>query len=407
MSDPRPTRQRRKSPSRASRSAPSTLGHVVHGQIQDPERLSRLLDAVLLIESDLSLPVVLSRIIEAACGLVHARYGALGVVDPADDGLEDFITFGVDDETFRTIGRLPTGRGILGLLIRDPRPLRLADLTAHPASVGFPPAHPPMKTFLGVPVRVRDAVFGMLYLTEKTGDGETEFSQDDEALVTALARAAGIAIDNARLHARVSELAVVEDRERIARDLHDTVIQRLFATGLALQSMVRLAPPEIATRLLAAIDDVDDTIRQIRTTIFALEGPMGGEGLRDELVDVVSAMTPALGFSPSINFVGAIDTTVTKETGEHLLATLLEALSNVARHAGATAVQVSVVVDAEGVSLRVSDNGHGLPELAAGTSDGRGLANMQQRAESLGGSFTVVQGPGGGTILTWQVPPGA
>jgi len=254
-------------------------------------------------------------------------------------------------------------------------------------------------------VRVGDAVFGMLYLTEKAGEESgAEFSQDDEELVNALARAAGIAIDNARLHARVRELAVVEDRERIARDLHDTVIQRLFATGLALQAMVRLTSPEVATRVLAAIDDVDDTIRQIRTTIFALEGPMTGEGLRDSLIDLVSEMTSTLGFAPSINFAGPIDSEATPETGEHLLATLREALSNVARHAGATAVQVSVVVDGDGVSLRISDNGQGFPDHAKRPGKGRGLGNMQQRAESLGGSFTAVHGPGGGTILTWRVP---
>lgn len=378
---------------------------MVHGEIQDPERLSRLLEAVLLIESDLSLPDVLTRIVEAACSLVHARYGALGVVDPKTDGLSDFITFGVDEQTTRAIGHAPVGQGILGLLIRDPQPLRLADLTAHPASVGFPPSHPPMKTFLGVPIRVRDSVFGTLYLTEKTGPtGGSEFTPEDEDLVNALGRAAGIAIDNARLHARVSDLAVVEERERIARDLHDTVIQRLFATGLALQAMVRLASPDLGSRLQAAIDDVDDTIRQIRTTIFALEGPMTGQSLRDGLVDVVSEMTSALGFSPSINFSGPIDTEVSDEAGDHLLATLREALSNVARHAGATAVRVSVIVDRDWLCLKVTDNGRGLPDQQERSTEGRGLTNMQQRAEELGGSFSAGRGPGGGTIVTWRVP---
>jgi signal transduction histidine kinase len=384
---------------------------VADGGIHDPERLSSLLDAVLLIGSDLSLPAVLRRIVEAACHLVDARYGALGVLDPAAEGLAEFITFGVDDETAAATGDPPAGHGILGLLIRDPRPLRLRDLTAHPDSVGFPPGHPPMKTFLGVPIRVRDAVFGTLYLTEKMPTSSRpdrsdrpEFTGEDEELVTAMARAAGIAIDNARLHARVSQLAVVEDRDRIARDLHDTVIQRLFATGLTLQAMVRLASPQVATRIQDAIDDLDDTIRQIRTTIFALEGPTTAGGLRDRLVDLISEMTSVLGFAPSINFAGAIDSQVDGETGEQLLVTLREALSNAARHAAATNVQISVVVDKGGLTLRVTDNGRGIPDVGDRPSGGRGLVNMQRRAEALGGSFVAVPGPGGGTILTWRTP---
>src|SRR5581483_762186 len=228
----------------------------------------RLLDAVLSIASDLSLPVVLRRIVESACDLVSARYGALGVIGD-DQRLSDFINVRMDAQTFRAIGTLPEGRGILGLLIVDPKPLRLRDLTTHPESFGFPPHHPAMRSFLGVPIRVREHVFGNLYLCEK--QGADEFSDSDEALVVALATAAGVAIENARLHERVSELAVIEDRERIARDLHDKVIQRLFATGMALQTTARIAArPEVGARIAQAVDDLDETIREIRNTIFAL-----------------------------------------------------------------------------------------------------------------------------------------
>jgi GAF domain-containing protein len=206
------------------------------GEYAGPRSLRQLLDAVLTIGSDLDLPAMLQRIIEAAVALVDARYGALGVLDESRTRLAQFITVGLDDETYRAIGDLPEGHGILGLLIVDAKPLRLPDLSEHPDSYGFPPHHPPMRSFLGVPIRVRDEVFGNLYLTDKTS--AEVFTDVDEELVIGLAAAAGVAIENARLHARVQELALVEDRERIARDLHDSIVQRLFATGLSLQ-----APP--------------------------------------------------------------------------------------------------------------------------------------------------------------------
>src|SRR5439155_26292720 len=177
---------------------------------------------------------------------------ALGVFDRAGHGLSEFITAGLDPAERAGIGSLPEGHGILGLLILEPKPLRLADLTSHPDSFGFPPHHPPMRSFLGVPITIRDQVFGNLYLTEK--QGASEFSEEDEALAIALAGAAAIAIENARLHARVRDLALIEDRERIAADLHDTVIQRLFATGLALEGTMRLASPEVAARLEQAVN---------------------------------------------------------------------------------------------------------------------------------------------------------
>ena len=204
-----------------------------------PTSLRQLLDAVMAIGSDLDLEATLRRIVEAATALVDARYGALGVLDADRTGLVQFITVGIDDETRRAIGDLPKGHGILGLLIRDPRPLRLPDLHEHPDSFGFPPHHPEMRSFLGVPVVVRGEVFGNLYLTDK--QSAEAFSDIDEELTVALAAAAGVAIENARLHARVRDLALLEDRERIAMDLHDTVIQQIFATGMSLQATSRLA----------------------------------------------------------------------------------------------------------------------------------------------------------------------
>jgi len=195
--------------------------------------LSQLVDAVMAVGSDLDLAATLQRIVDAARELVDAKYCALGVLDYSGGSLAEFIVSGIDDETFKAIGDLPKGHGILGLLITDPRPLRLPDLTEHPESFGFPPHHPPMTSFLGVPILVRGEVFGNLYLTDK--QSSDVFTDVDEELTVALAAAAGAAIDNARLHARVQELAIVEDRDRIAMDLHDTVIQQLFAIGLSLR----------------------------------------------------------------------------------------------------------------------------------------------------------------------------
>ena len=366
-----------------------------------PRSLRQLLDAVLTIGSDLDLETVLRRIVESAVGLVDARYGALGVLDETGALLSQFLTVGLDDQTYRAIGNLPEGHGILGLLILDPRPIRLPDLHEHPDSYGFPPNHPPMKSFLGVPVRVRDQVFGNLYLTDKTT--AEVFTDVDEELVVALAAAAGVAIENARLHALVREMALVEDRERIARDLHDTVIQRLFATGLRLQGAARLSQrPEVAERINEAVDDLDLTVRHIRTAIFGLEASRRASsgGLRQRVLSLASESAGPLGFEPRVLFEGAVDA-LPDEIATELLAALLEALTNVARHAGARRVDVEVTADGE-VLLRVADDGRGLPD-EPGTA-GRGLGNMEARASRLGGGMLAKSDAGAGTTIEWRVP---
>ena len=362
-----------------------------------------LLDAVLTVGSDLDLATVLRRIVQSAASLVDARYGALGVLDEGGTRLDQFITVGMDDETYAAIGPLPEGHGILGLLILEPRPLRLPDLQEHPDSYGFPPNHPPMKSFLGVPIRVRDQVFGNLYLTDKTT--AEVFTDVDEELVVALAAAAGVAIENARLHVRVRELALLEDRERIARDLHDTVIQRLFATGLRLQGAVRLIQrPEAAERVSQAIDDLDLTVKHIRTAIFGLEASRtAAGGLRQRVLKLTSEAVGPLGFEPRVLFDGMVDA-VPEHISTELLPVLREALSNVARHAGAT--RVDVTVEALGdVVLRVVDDGTGLPPEPAG--GGHGLLNMQTRAVHLRGTFHAARGGDGGTTVEWRVPADA
>jgi signal transduction histidine kinase len=362
-----------------------------------------LLDAVLSVSSDLDLPAMLRRVVEAATELVDARYGALGVLDDTGTRLSQFLTVGIDDEGRRAIGDLPSGHGILGLLIVDAKPLRLPNLHEHPESYGFPPNHPPMTSFLGVPIRVRDQVFGNLYLTDK--QSEEVFTDVDEELAVGLAAAAGVAIENARLHARLHELAVVEDRERIARDLHDTVIQRLFATGLSLQGtvpLVRTDPDRATTRIEEAVDDLDLTVRHIRTAIFGLEtSRVETDSLRRRLLDLVHDAGETLGFEPRVLLDGPIDSAVGDVAAGELVATLREAVANVAKHAGASELHVEVAVDDERVCLRVTDDGVGLPD---GPSGGHGLRNMAARAERLGGSFAIGGGEHGGTELVWQVP---
>jgi signal transduction histidine kinase len=374
-------------------------------EVAGPRSLRRLLDAVLTVGSDLDLPSMLLRIVEAAVELVDARYGALGVLDESQQRLAQFITVGIDEPGRRAIGALPEGHGILGLLIVDAKPLRLPDLREHPDSYGFPPNHPPMRSFLGVPIRVRDDVFGNLYLTDKTtGDA---FTDVDEELVVGLAGAAGVAIENARLHTRLYEVGVIEDRERIARDLHDTVIQRLFATGLSLQAASRLVhtdPDGAVVRIDEAVDGLDETVRQIRTAIFDLEASRPpGFALRDEILGLVHEAARTMGFEPRVRFDGPVEIAVPASIHPHVIATLREALSNVARHAHASSAEIEVIASSSDLTIRVSDDGVGLVQDGSG---GRGLANMATRAEKLGGHCELGTGSSRGAELRWTVPLG-
>jgi len=373
-------------------------------RIRDPERLHALIDAMLFIEGDLELPAVLQHIVEQAANLVSARYAAMGVLNPEGTTLESFFTVGISEDERLAIGPLPTGKGLLGELVRNPEPLRLKDLSKHPASEGYPPAHPDMRSFLGVPVRVRGEVFGNLYLCEKLGSDE--FSEEDEDLVSALGVTAGLVIDKARLHKRLRELTLVEERERLARNLHDTVIQQLFAAGLRLQSLsTKGNPPETSQIINEVIDDLDQTIRQIRTTIFAIS-PRRGDGsggIRAEILEVTDELGGRLGLDVRVDFHGPIDAVIAEDAAEHLLLALREALSNVVRHASASRVEVAVSVTDRGIQLTVADDGTGMDP--GSPSPGRGLANLKERAKLLRGECTIRPRPGGGTELIWCTGP--
>jgi signal transduction histidine kinase len=534
------------------------------------DRVHSLLEAVLSVGRELDLEQALRGIVEAAAVLVDAEYAALGVIGPDGRRLSAFHTVGVTGEQIAKIGPYPEGHGILGELIRHPEPLRLAKISEHPASYGFPPNHPPMNTFLGVPIRVRDQVFGNLYLTEKRGGAQ--FDEEDISVTSTLAVAAGVAIDNARLYEesrlrerwlqanaeithnlmsgggrtdvlgliaerageitgsalaavalpmentgsltveiavgldaeahrglvlamettlmglafstvapavsadvlhddRISlepprfqglgpavavpigtgeggvrgvlllareagrtafsatetetlqafaaqaavamelaerrqdaeQIAVLEDRDRIARDLHDLAIQRLFATGMTLQSAGRfIEHPEASERVVRAVDDLDETIKIIRSTIFGLRSREGeaAAGMRARAVRAVGEAAPVLGFAPSVRMEGLVDTDVPREIADHIVAVLSEALTNIARHAHADRADIALRADSRQVRLTVTDNGVGIP------SDGRrsGLRNMAERAEQLGGELELGEPPDGGTAVVWWVP---
>ena len=369
--------------------------------IDDPNKLRRIVEATLLLEADLELPALLRHVVDEARSMTGARYAALGVLSEDRTNLIEFITAGLTPEEEEAIGPRPTGQGVLGLVISDPKPLRLAKLGAHADSFGFPPHHPPMTSFLGVPIKVRGEVYGNLYLTDKVGS--SEFTKDDVALAEALALAAGIAVENARLHQRAQLVAVYEDRDRLARDLHDTVIQRLFGVGLNLQSMAGRVPRDMAAGISGAVAEIDRVIERIRSTIYELG--MSGEdrGTRDRCVSRLRELRSVVGFDVQANFDGPIDTAISDVVAEHLLATIGESVTNVGRHAHATRAMVTVRV-AEGLcTLTVRDNGVGIDESTP-RRVGLGLTNLQRRAEKLDGTFRLENAEGGGALVTWQVP---
>ncbi len=372
-----------------------------HHAIEDPTTLRRVLDAVLLIEADLELPVLLRHVTEEARAMTGARYAALGVLDESRTHLAEFITVGLNADQEDEIGARPTGRGVLGLLVADPEPLRLTDLSAHAESFGFPAGHPPMKSFLGVPIKVRDKVFGNLYLTDKVG--WSEFTREDESLVTSLALAAGIAIENARLHRRVQTQVVADDRERVARDLHDTVIQTLYGAGLSLLGIASVVPTtDQSDQLRAIASTIDDAISQLRSSIYEL-GLTGGElGLRAQILSLLRQLTVVVGFEVHRVFEGPVDAAISDTIAEHILATIREAVTNVGRHAQATEVTVRLSVRTNECLLQVTDNGRGLGPHPS-REGGLGLDNMRRRAEKLHGSFEL-KSEGGRTVLRWRVP---
>ena len=376
-------------------------------------RQEGLIQAGLVLASELSLPAVLQKIVELACVVADARYGALGVLGQ-DGRLSDFITHGVTDKQRRAIGNLPVGEGILGVLVTEAYPLRLQRIQDDQRSVGFPANHPPMTSFLGVPVSVRGRVYGNLYLTEKRD--APEFTLEDERAVVTLAALAGVAFENPRLFAEAQERLAIEARHRLARELHDSVSQALFSMTLE-TGAAQLALEREGTDLVGLVNDLgrrlarlreltDNALAEMRALIFELRP----EALREEgLPAAVRQHAQAVGARADL----VIDVktperwlSLAPDLEEQLYRTAQEALTNVVKHADARRAWVKLlrpVGTPRGVLLEVSDDGIGF-DPARSRPGHLGLKTMQQRVERLGGSLVVRSTPGSGTCIQALVP---
>jgi len=364
------------------------------------DRAERLIRSGLALASELSLEAVLERIVELAVELTDAQYGALGVLGK-DGRIAQFITKGVSPEQRAAIGDPPTGHGILGLLIEDARPVRIPNLGQHSLSYGFPPNHPPMTSFLGAPVSSRGRVYGNLYLTNKRS--ASEFDQEDEDALVILASQAGIAVENAQLHADVERLAVFEDRERIAKELHDGVIQALFAVGMGLQGTALMSgDDELAGRIEGAVDELDRVIRDLRNYIFGLRpGILADRQLGQALRHLAEEFQGKSGVLTIVEVDDEVASVVTRHAGE-LIQLAREALSNVGRHAEAKTCRVSLRHEDGRALLEIDDDGRGFDPAAA--RRGEGLSNLEQRTATLGGSAKITSVPAEGTTVRIEFP---
>ena len=371
-------------------------------EIDLPPVLRALDQAVRGISGVLDIDRVLQLITDQVRQLVAAEYAAIGIVD-RDGAIERFITSGMSDETRAAIGDLPHGLGLLGLIIRENRTVRIPEIGAHPESYGFPPNHPPMDSFLGMPITNQGVPVGRLYLTNK--QGAAEFTDMDQALVEMFALHAGIAIENARLHEQVRRLAIVDERDRISRDLHDSVIQAIYAQTLALDdvpAMVSEEPEEARRRVDEAIDALHAVIRDVRNFIFGLRPVLLESGdLSEGLQHLATELRRNGGVSVSVDVTGdpATIASLPIETVAELLAITREALSNVARHASATNCHVRLVAGGEELRLEITDDGRGFDANRAPARGHQGLANMRTRAEALRATYDVESTPGDGTRM--------
>ena len=368
-------------------------------RVEDPDRLRALLDSVMLLESTLDLDDLLGTIVARAAQLVGAAHGALGVVDASGQALERFITTGLADEDVARIGAPPEGLGLLGALIVKPEPLRLDDAGSHPSSTQLPSGHPPIGAFLGAPVHVRGAVYGNLYLTNPPGS--PPFTEEDEAVVSTLAVAAGLAIETSRLYAEVEELGAAEARAEVARDLHDTVLQRIFGHTMMLSVLERRTDdPELAEAFEELRGELAETTRTIRSTIFGLQPTEASRTLDVLVADVLAGLRGMFDYDLDVEVSGLEGCELEPKTAAAIVAVLREGLTNVVRHANASRCALSVRCG-DDLVVEIRDNGEGGPSSSPG--GGRGLGNLDHRARSLGGSCSFTLDDQGGH-LRWSVP---
>ena len=355
----------------------------------------------------LDLDDVLQLIVDRVADLVDARYAALGIVDRFGT-IERFLTFGITPQQRAMLGPPPQGHGLLGLIIREGRSYRIPDIAAHPDSYGFPPHHPPMRSLLGVPVTLQGRPIGNLYLTDK--HSALEFSEADQRLVELFAQHAGIAIENARLHEQVQRLVVVEERDRIGQELHDGIIQSLYAVTLSLEDASDLLaddPTEASARIDRAIDTVHESIRDIRNFVL---------GLRPHLLERSDLVGGLAALADEFRLNTMVDTEIDLDEGveadgalsegwrAQLLQITREALSNAARHAGASRATIRLARDEGGLILSIEDNGRGFDPGAIRGGDHQGLVNMRDRVLSMGGQLAVDSSPGSGTRIVVRLP---
>jgi signal transduction histidine kinase len=376
------------------------------GEVDRASAGLRALDAATrAIAAELDLERVLQLMVDSLRGLVDAKYAALGIID-ASGRIERFITSGLSAEQRERIGAPPRGHGLLGTIIREGVSLRIADIKTHSDSYGFPPNHPPMRSFLGVPVLVGGRPIGNFYLTEKRS--AAEFSAADQELVEMFAIHAGIAIQNARLHQQVQQLAIVDERLRISRDLHDGIIQGIYAVGLTLEDVPDLMteePAEAVARVDRAIDRLHTTIRDIRTFIVGLGADAGEDSLASALADISTELQPD-GFEVRLDVQDAAELAgrLSVQASHELLQIAREALSNVVRHSGAQRASISLRRDGDEALLRVEDDGRGFDPKGTVGRGHFGLANLHDRAASVSGALEIDSEPGKGTRIIVRLP---
>ncbi len=366
----------------------------------------RLLEAVSFVARDRDPESIHRKTLIAARQLTGARYAAFSIMEHAQAAtdtfqLADISIDGEDDlRELRSSIHLPEGTGILGELLRSRQVLRIADLAKYPHFSGFPAGHPHMTSFLGTVVHVGDQTFGELYLADK--DGGKPFTKRDEDLIVALAGLAAVRLENVAFSMRLREFALISERQRIARDLHDSVIQRLFAVGLTLQSSLRSTDATAVHQSVQhAVDDLEDTIDDIRSVIFALQsGQENTHPLRMSILTIASDNAELLGFEPRVRFSGPVDSMLSDELSAEILRVVRELFSNVVRHAKASHAELTVSVSSA-VTVEMIDNGCG---IAGPRKEGLGLRNLEDRAKSHGGSMAILRRKSGGTRIVWKVP---